>query len=325
MNEAGQVAGVNTVYNGGTSQRGTDTWFYDGSSTQRIGLTGAGYTSSSGQRFASILALGENGQVAGTSNRYIGSDAAGQDLWVWDGSSTQQIGLFGAGYIRDNGTRSSSLSARNASMQIVGQSTRYNGATGVGRDVWVWTGSETRMVGLQGAGYERSDGYRFSQVRGISDAGVAYGDSSRYDILTDGGLGRDAWYHDITLDMTYTLRGDESDTGFSSTIITAVTDEGFALGYYSSYEGDGVTAVRHGFVYRPAIGLVDLGELVRGGLSAYGVDVLSQSVFGDAIEYLIAYGTAQGQTGQAVYLLTPTPGGLGLLAIAGLAASRRRR
>ena len=77
LNEAGQVSGWSTRYNGGSTDLGQTAWFNDGTTTTVIGFTGAGYTHANGHSVSYPFELNEAGQIRGYSVRYNGSSSLG--------------------------------------------------------------------------------------------------------------------------------------------------------------------------------------------------------------------------------------------------------
>ena len=83
--------------------------------------------------------------------------------------------------------------------QVAGTSKRYSGTTDLGNDAWLYTGTGTIRLGLDGADYEKSDGYRESYIDRLNDQGQVIGYSVR---VIDGnygewgpGRGQDAWLY----------------------------------------------------------------------------------------------------------------------------------
>jgi REP element-mobilizing transposase RayT len=155
-NEAGQVIGNSNRYNGSSFDRGRSTWLYNGTTTIPIGLTGPEYTRSDGYKYSGTLRLNEAGQVIGYSNRY--GDGGGQSAWLYDGTTTIQIGLTGDEHTRNNGYRfsgvgssSSTFGSLNEAGKVVGYSDRYNGgSTALGRSAWLYDGTTSVHIGLTG-------------------------------------------------------------------------------------------------------------------------------------------------------------------------------
>ena len=75
---------------------GYSAWFYDGATTIEIGLTGTEHTRNDGYKYSFSQASGPNeaGQVIGISDRYNGgSILLGHSAWLYDGTTTIDIGL----------------------------------------------------------------------------------------------------------------------------------------------------------------------------------------------------------------------------------------
>ena len=79
LNEAGQVSGFSTRFNGGSTNLGDTAWLYNGMATIAIGLTGSEHTQNGGYKYSYADQLNEAGQVRGTP---IASTAAAP---IWAG------------------------------------------------------------------------------------------------------------------------------------------------------------------------------------------------------------------------------------------------
>ena len=147
FNEAGQATGYNLrLAVSGGEYLGYDAWFFNGTSTQLIGLTGSGYEyAASGGIFRQMSGEGHNfneaGHVSGPSYRYSAQgDDLGLDAWFFNGTSTQLIGLTGSGYeyAASGGiARTSSITRLNEQGQAIGQTNRYS-ASGENLGVSGW-------------------------------------------------------------------------------------------------------------------------------------------------------------------------------------------
>ncbi len=94
LNEAGQVIGTSSRYNGGNASLGASAWYFDGTVTTEIGLTGSEYFRSDGYENSSVYLLNEAGQAGGSSDRFNGgSNQLGQDAWVYDPILEQTFSL----------------------------------------------------------------------------------------------------------------------------------------------------------------------------------------------------------------------------------------
>ena len=161
-------------------------------------------------------------------------------------------------------------------------------------------------------------------------AGQAAGFSLRYAADSQGN-GRVAWYYDSVSDTNYAmLLSQRSSDNYAFSQATLLTNGGFLLGNYA-YFADGLDEGElRAFIFRPDIGLTDLGSLVNGGLTASGWSTLENPVYAQALDAIIGYGSVNGPAfGQSVFLMTPTsvpaPGAVLALGLAGLISGRRRR
>jgi probable HAF family extracellular repeat protein len=93
FNESGQVIGYSDRYNGAETRLGQSAWFYNGTSSVNIGLTGPNHTRPDGYKYSKALELNDAGWVIGYSERFAESSAVGQDAWVYHPSLNQTIPL----------------------------------------------------------------------------------------------------------------------------------------------------------------------------------------------------------------------------------------
>jgi fibronectin-binding autotransporter adhesin len=203
LNDAGQAIGVSSRYSSSGASLGQDAWYWNGVNTQQIGLTGLNYSYAvSGGTYQSSGAqqLDGAGQAIGYSYRFDSlGNSLGQDAWLFNGTSTQQIGLTGGNYsyAAAGGTyQSSSAQELNSAGQAIGDSNRYNASgTSLGQDVWIFNGTSTQQIGLTGVGYSyaASGGtYQYSGGQQLNNAGQSIGYSYRYN-ASGANLGYDAW------------------------------------------------------------------------------------------------------------------------------------
>ena len=94
LNEAGQVRGYASRYNGGDSDLGRSAWLFDGAATFDIGLTGAEHTRNDGYKESVSYELNEAGQVNGVSRlTTVVAANLGLSAWLTDSATTVDIGL----------------------------------------------------------------------------------------------------------------------------------------------------------------------------------------------------------------------------------------
>jgi MYXO-CTERM domain-containing protein len=272
--------------------------------------------------------LNDSGSVAGFSTRVSGVNTqVGSDSWVWNGTTTQQIGLTGGVYTGSAGYRASGPSRMNAIGHVVGNSSRVTGVnTSNGTDTWVWNGSITKAINPTGGVYTGSVGRQESDSSLINSIGDVVGVARRFAGLSTY-IGEDVWYYDSDTDITTAIVGSiRTSDNYAYSRASVLTDGGFLLGYYSFFAGGVDPSQYRAFIFRPDLGLTDLGELVHGGLGASGWDTLSLPQFSSALNYIVGSGLPTGQaSGQSVFLMVPAPGAAGLFALGGLLAARRRR
>jgi hypothetical protein len=266
VNERGQTVGSSDRY-GGSTYLGSSAWLYDGTNTIEIGLTGPEHTRSDGFRSSDVCCgpdqpLNEAGYVIGHSRRYQGAESLGNSAWLYDGTSTIEIGLAGPEHTRSDGYKASGAAALNDAGQVVGTSLRYEGTRELGPRAWFYNGTTTIEIGLTGPEYTRSDGLQEITPHYLNQSGQVVGTSYRFDSDT-----RDFWFYDPTLNQTFSLRFPYIvDADYE---ITYFGEDGLVLGYWTKYTG-GVYLTSRAFYFTVADGLRELNSLVEGGLSANG-------------------------------------------------------
>lgn len=251
---------------------GTSAWYYDGTSTQKIGLTGYQYTrKTDGYKSSSVIGLSDSGIAAGQSLHFgSGSDALGQTAWLYNGNDLSVIGMQDAEHTHATlGYQNNKVFRINAAGQTIGQAARFNpsGNGTLGSTAWIHEGGATKNIGLTDAEHTRvTDGYRASSISRywvdayvrknsigdkqdqymLNEAGQVVGGSSRF--AADGSsIGNSTWFYDGTTTRNISLADAEHtrDTdGRRSSSARIMTDSGMVAG----------EAVRYG------AGGTDLGE-----------------------------------------------------------------
>lgn len=341
QNAAGHVAGVSERISGVNLAVGQDTWFYNPATntTVQTNLTGGVYTGSAGYQYSQNNLLNEAGRVAGWSSRITGvSTDNGRDTWAYDpiSNTTVQTNLTGGVYTGSGGYEVAFNSHQNESGQIAGVSQRIIGASDFnGQDTWIYNPvtQTTVQTGLSGGVHAGSQGYQISTTQFQNESGFASGFSQRFTGVNTQ-IGQDAWYFDPITQDTYqpTLgipNSIRTSDNFAFSSITRLSDDGFALGYYSYFAGGMNPAVDRAFIFRPDLGFSDLGELVDGGLSAAGWNTLLRPQLESMMEYIVGEGHTTGQSGNSrsifVMRLIPAPSASALLALSAVITMRRRR
>lgn len=205
LTESGFARGVSNRYNG-SFPIGESAWLYDGASVVEIGLIGPEHTGPGGSRHNRGRQMNESGQVIGYHSLAIQTESF--NAWLYDGTTTIEIGFTGPGYIRDDGYRAIAAIQLNEAGHVLGYSRRYSGSTDMGLTAWLYDGAMTIDIGLTDAEYTRAnDGYKSSSASQINEAGQAAGVSSRFSGSTS--LGNSAWLYDGTNTVVIGLTGAE--------------------------------------------------------------------------------------------------------------------
>jgi hypothetical protein len=298
LNQAGQVSGYAQRYNGGSVDLGRSEWLYNGSTTLNIGLTGTEHTRNDGYQYNLAEKLNEAGQVAGNADRYNGgSTDLGNSAWLYDGSSTLNIGLTGSEHTRDDGYQNNRASRLNEAGQVLGSAYRYNGSESWGRSTWFYDGATTLNIGLTDQEHTRDDGYQSSTWQQLNEAGQVIGGSTRYQ---ESNLsGGSAWLYDGSATRNIGLTDDEhtSDNGYRYSFAAGLNETGQVIGLASRYDGStelGQSAWLYDGSITSNIGLTDrehtrddgyqFNRLVRTGSGNYAINEAGQ-VIGDAKRY----------------------------------------
>lgn len=182
LNETGGAVGTSTRYNGNASN-GTSAYLVTAETSNRIGLTSAEHTGTGGVQNSQASKLNDEGFAIGLSTRYkaTGGDPNGQSAWVARTTSTERIGFFNDEHTGAGGFQSSQAQLLNAVGNVAGISNRYRTSdrAAMGQSAWL-NQVGTQRIGLAGGEHARADGFEFSDVTKLNDAGQAIGQSQRY-------------------------------------------------------------------------------------------------------------------------------------------------
>lgn len=260
LNDAGHIAGTAAYFGGAPSiiPGGSDAWFYDGSTTQVIGLTDAAHTFGSyGIRNNTVKALNSAGQVAGNADRYNGAASAGQSAWLYGDGTTREISLIDASHTRSDGYRASEVLYLNGSGQATGQAERFSSAVSAGQSAWLHDGNASREIGLTGASHTRSDGYQDNTLMALNSAGQAAGYAQRFSGTSDAGFS--AWIFDgnATLEIGLTDAAHTRDDGYRANGTFLLNDTGKAAGI--AYRYDSTTSIGQSTWYYDGIATREIG------------------------------------------------------------------
>ncbi len=306
INDAGFVAGTTSRFLG-DDQMGPDSWFFDGASTRQIGLTGGVYTATDGMSRSGPSILTPGGLVGGYSTRYTALNTEnGEDAWVFNGTTTRQVGLTGGAYTGSSGFQWTELWVLHDGARACGISKRFSGAIDdYGQNAWYWTGSTTRLIGMTDATHTGTNGYQRSYVKFQNASGKTVGSSLRY-APSGANNGVTAWYYDPATNSTTPIIGaTRLGDSYAYSVISALTDDGFALGVYKVFSGPLDDGQERAFIFRPDRGLTDLGNLVSGGLANSGWDTLISVSFVGITPSIVGTGLVAGQNdGYSAFAMT---------------------
>lgn len=349
MNSIGQSVGTNRRYSVTGGSLGSDSWFFDGSTSQMIGLVGANYEYAAATgTFRRTLGqkVNDAGHATGYSERYSSTGTKlGQDAWRSTVGMTQRVGLIGGDYEYASSAgvhRTSSAEKLNTSGQIAGHSLRYSSSgDDLGRDSWFFDGAISSLIGLEGGPYEylaTAGVIRSSITKALTNTGMAIGTNQRYS-ASGGAQGQAGWFFDAATLSSTALEFSFRNDGYAFTSPQLITESGVVLGYYNLYAGSALLGER-AFWWSADEGFRDLGSLVTDGLSAEGWNWLATvyddltpgaigEADGDSPLYVVGTGQTVGQSaGQSVFRLSavvPEPTTLVLFALAPFVWRRRRQ
>ena len=263
LNDAGQAVGYADRYTGATSA-GISVWLYNGTSALEIGLTDAGHTNNVGYQYNQAQSLNNAGQAVGYAERYTGATFTGYSAWLYNGTSTLEIGLTDAGHTSSYGYQYNQAQSLNNAGQAVGYADRYDGAYSRGRSAWLYNGTSALEIGLTDAGHTNNVGYQYNQAQSLNEAGQVLGGGSRFTGATS--AGKSAWLYNgtSTLEIGLTDAGHTRSTDdYQFNDPWSLNEAGQAVGYAYRYTGatfTGYSAWLYNGTSALEIGLTDAGH-----------------------------------------------------------------
>lgn len=236
VSDSGFILGLASRYSGTSSYKGQSIWISNGTSTTKIGLTGANFTKSDGFQSNSYQDFNESGKVFGSAQRYNGSAAIGQSVWYYNGTTTNEIGLLDTQHTMSNGTRQNEALQSFHGDQVIGTSFRYDSSGNwKGLSAWVSNGSSTTQLGFTDAQYTRADGWKDSRPIDANSSGSVVGYSNRYN--GNSFVERSAWLYNgsstTKIGLADTMHKNAS--GFSFQEVKALSESGHAAGLTERY------------------------------------------------------------------------------------------
>ena len=246
LNDLGHAVGYSERYEAG-GQTSYVAWIDRGQGSVPIGLSGPGYrNTATGQSSQLITNFDDTGHALGYSLRFNGSQPAGWNAWIDDGSGPVQLGFTGPGYQTTfNQYETSQPAAANKAGQVIGVSSLAPGFgpfadIASGFAAWIDDASPAppRRLGFTGPGYQNTTtGYEASTPTDINDAGQTIGSSDRYQGTTR--TGHAAWFDDGQGPRAIGLTGPAyvSDDGYAANFARYLNDAGQVVGVAERYSG----------------------------------------------------------------------------------------
>lgn len=234
-NATGGFVGYN--YAGGL---GKNNWIYDGSTLTTVGLSGSGFNRDDGYHNSQVLFGNSQGNIAGSTERFNGAQSNGSASWLYNGSSSIRLGLYGSQYTYDDGYQYTEINALNAQGQAIGYSRTKTNSTSGGYAAWLYDGTSNIRLGYYGSGYTNHLGVEYTEVQFLNDQGQAAGWSRRYSGSSS--TGNIAWIYDngtITrLGFTGGAYVSPSSWGIEASTVYAMNNQGQVVGTSQRWENN---------------------------------------------------------------------------------------
>jgi hypothetical protein len=264
LNDAGQFLGYSYRYNGRSTDLGRSAWLYNGTMTLKIGLAGTEHIRNDGYKDIDAIQLNKAGQVIGESERFNGGSASlGQSAWLYNGTTSINIGLTDSEHTHSSGRKSSSAYQLNEAGQVIGTSGRSDGGSAsLGQSAWLYNGTTTIKIGLSDAEHTRDDDHKISFPIQLNQAGQVIGSSYRY--YGVGEWGESAWLYDgkTTLNIGLTGAMHTRNNGIKYSYAEQLNEAGQVIGRSNRYNGSSKLG-QDAWVYDPILGTVSLQFSVR--------------------------------------------------------------
>lgn len=336
--QSGHMVGVSTRFNGDESA-GIAMWVAHAATgtPTRIGLfSSPEFTSTTDYQETLLHSTTESGFINGYSRRYSGSSTNGIGAWMADVSTgtTYRIGLFsGPEFTRASDSYqyssffpSSALPGTKVITEAgltFGHSNRYDGNNDAGAAGWVasaTTGITSRVGLYSGSEFTRStNSYQSTQVLAVTESGYIHGQSNRYNGTASVGVA--AWVANASTGMTHRvgLYSAPEFTGVNNlqaSLVTQLTESGFAIGYSTRYfefsgtsyqNGQGVWAANGSTGVTHRIGLYNGTEFTSTSLSTQNSEAVSITESGYVSGYSDRY-NGNTANGRAAWVAQATTG-----------------
>ena len=236
----GALTGYSRTFGATGTTNGQDAWTYSGGTTTLIphlataGVPYYGPTASRTSSYVSGLAM---------STQFYSIASTDRHAWVYDGTSTTQLGYYDSVHTSSagSGSRHDSYAYAPVGDYIRGSSTRFAGASSVisSTTAWIYNAATgvTTQVGYTGGSYT-SGTRQSSSVLGLNSSGTSAGYSQyTWDATNSIWLGQTAWVRSATGTMTQlSLAGSKylDPSGNRQDRASAINASGQVAGYSMS-------------------------------------------------------------------------------------------
>jgi hypothetical protein len=160
---------------------------------------------------------------------------------------------------------------------VTGVSQRFLGTADGGYSAWIYKDGVSTEVGMSTGDYVRADGFRWSEIRMINEAGQLTGLSRRYDSAGND-MGSNHWFYDADTATMHNLLLGGLANGYVETAVYHLGEDGLVLGSYLTEDSFGIG--HRAFLFSITTGLQDLGYLLDSSFSQWDYLATAISVNG---------------------------------------------
>ena len=284
-------------------------WVYNGVTTTVIGLIGPEHTRNDGYRLVFSFQLNKAGQVRGYSQRFNGRDFFGYSAWLYNGTTTIDIGLNDAEYTRGDGYKYSRNEQLNEADRFVDTP-----SDSVAARIWARVPGST--MGLE----RLTSASSASNILATMDANTAIpkrldeaGMVSGYSYRWSGGstyLGRSAWLYNgaTTIDVGLTGCQYTRNDGYKESFADHLNEAGEVTGRSMLFDGGSTPLGQSAWLYDGVatidIGLNDIAHTRDDGYKYSLAEDLNE--VGRVTGYSRRYKDGSAELGQDAWFYDPT-------------------
>ena len=311
LTESGWISGFSSCFldelgNASWQGRGSGTWVADAATgqTRRIGLFGGEFSLKGGATSGDLFALAESGLVFGYSHVFQDDKFSGSATWVADALTgvTTPVGLVNGEFVSAAKRRDSKFTHWTNSGYVGGTANRYSGT-----QVWEantpWVANartgKTWRIGLTDPEYVYQDGYQFSRLTHLTEAGLAAGFSQRF--RSGGNI---AWVFDLNSGLQTWFNFSALPDGIAASQVKGITPEGLVQGV-CYLPASGTSYGRPvAFLWAAGLGTMLLDEKQAASGAIGGWDYL-EGISADRQGIVAGAGKPSGAAGRGVFYARP--------------------